>query len=367
MVYWNWIGDRFPALHKMREALLKSIICVPDVIADKAIFITNFFNELTWSTLILTLALTYFAVKALLWQWRLGNFAHRYVLVTGCDTGFGFELVKRLDTLGFQVFAGCLTSEGVKRVTTVTTRRVMPLSLDVTSVDNIRQVVDHMTSTLPPGSGLWAVVNNAGILPSMAPLELTPLDLFQRTLAVNLLGVVEVTRACLPLVRRSRGRVVNMSSVAGRHGFTSVDYTVSKFALEGFSDCLRREVYRDGVHVATVTPGGFQTGLCHFSSIFSNMEHAFSALSPEVQRHYGKDYVTSRMKFFESYLRHFSWGSSSLSHVTDVYEHALTARFPRVRYVVGRDAALFFRPLWCMPDWVGDVVWNLWPLSAVLR
>ncbi|KAL8620807.1 hypothetical protein ACOMHN_033204 [Nucella lapillus] len=277
----------------MVETVLKPIAFLPEVISDNAIFLVNLFHQVTWFTFIMTLTVTYFLLRSLLWQWRLGNYAHRYVLVTGCDSGFGLELVRRLDSLGFRVFAGCLTSEGTDHVTKVTTRRVMPLTIDVTNIDNIRQVVDQMTSTIPSGSGLWAVVNNAGILPSMAPLELTPRDCFQRTLAVNLMGVVEVTRACLPLVRRSSGRIVNMSSVSGRLGFTSIDYTASKFALEGFSDCLRRELYPEGIQVSTITPGGFRTSLCNFDKIFVNMQCALDSSPPEVQKHFGKDYVTS--------------------------------------------------------------------------
>ncbi|KAK7087252.1 hypothetical protein V1264_021326 [Littorina saxatilis] len=351
----------------MTEAASTAIHTFPDVIIDIVVVISGLLVEYTWWSFVLTLTLTYFAYHTLLWQWRVGQYGQRHVLVTGCDTGFGFELVQRLDSLGFRVFAGCLTSEGVERVTKATSRRVTPLSLDVTDSSNIREVVDCMAATIPASLGLWAVINNAGIMPSMAPLELTPRDCFQRTLAVNLTGTVEVTRACLPLVRRSRGRIINMSSVSGRLGFVAMDYTVSKFAVEGFSDCLRREVYSDGIKVSTITPGGFQTGLCNFDTYFSSMQRVMGTLEPEVQQHYGKDYVTSRKTIFDLFLRHCSWGSSSLQCVVEAYLHAISARYPRRRYVVGVDATLLFHPLSCLPDWVGDFVFTTWPFSLLLK
>ncbi|XP_070206018.1 17-beta-hydroxysteroid dehydrogenase type 6-like [Littorina saxatilis] len=463
----------------MTEAASTAIHTFPDVIIDIVVVISGLLVEYTWWSFVLTLTLTYFAYHTLLWQWRVGQYGQRHVLVTGCDTGFGFELVQRLDSLGFRVFAGCLTSEGVERVTKATSRRVTPLSLDVTDSSNIREVVDCMAATIPASlvssfvtpppqkkkkkkknltyfslflilnfgtlavcllfgfpwtantqcvldfplhyeiffclnyfllPGLWAVINNAGIMPSMAPLELTPRDCFQRTLAVNLTGTVEVTRACLPLVRRSRGRIINMSSVSGRLGFVAMDYTVSKFAVEGFSDCLRREVYSDGIKVSTITPGGFQTGLCNFDTYFSSMQRVMGTLEPEVQQHYGKDYVTSLQRIrpgglfspvqsggthfrfvclmlspgdgcsalkpfvrvagktiFDLFLRHCSWGSSSLQCVVEAYLHAISARYPRRRYVVGVDATLLFHPLSCLPDWVGDFVFTTWPFSLLLK
>ena len=90
--------------------------------------------------------------------------------------------------------------------------------------------------------GLWSVVNNAGIMPCIGPLELIPRDCLEQTLRVNLLGMVDVTRACLPLLRKTSGRLINMSSVSGRLAFISPAYTMSKFAVEGFSDSMRYDV-----------------------------------------------------------------------------------------------------------------------------
>ena len=89
--------------------------------------------------------------------------------------------------------------------------------------------------------GLWAVVNNAGVGGSvMGPLEWHRRDAYRELLDVNLLGMVDVTRIFLPLIRKGQGRIVNMSSMAGRIATTGNGlYTVSKYAVEGYSDCLR--------------------------------------------------------------------------------------------------------------------------------
>ena len=88
-------------------------------------------------------------------------------------------------------------------------------------------------------TGLWALVNNAGIVGRFGPVEwLTKKD-FNDVLSINLGGVINVTKAFLPLLRRGNGRLVNMSSVAGRVAIVASPYNVSKFALEAFSDSLR--------------------------------------------------------------------------------------------------------------------------------
>ena len=88
-------------------------------------------------------------------------------------------------------------------------------------------------------SGLWAVVNNAGIAVGTAPIEMLAMDQVQRCVDVNLFGMIRVTKAFLPLVRRSRGRIINMSSVMGRHVFGSMPYSIAKYGVEAFSDKLR--------------------------------------------------------------------------------------------------------------------------------
>ena len=97
----------------------------------------------------------------------------------------------------------------------------------------------HLQTIMLTSTGLWAVVNNAGILGAIGSTYLHTRQDYENTLAVNLYGVIMVTKACMPLVLKEKGRIVNTSSVAGRIAFVNSSYTVSKYAVEAFSDVLR--------------------------------------------------------------------------------------------------------------------------------
>src|SRR6185295_4750516 len=102
-------------------------------------------------------------------------------------------------------------------------------------------------------------VNNAGIAVA-APLEFLPIDQLRHQLEINVIGQVAVTQAFLPALRRARGRIVNVSSIGGRVALPLVGaYNASKFALEGVSDALRRELRPLGVDVIVIEPGGVKT------------------------------------------------------------------------------------------------------------
>lgn len=88
-------------------------------------------------------------------------------------------------------------------------------------------------------TGLWAVVNNAGIIGGVGSTKLHTKQDYENTLAVNLYGVIMVTKACMPLIQKERGRIINTSSVLGRIGLMNSSYCVSKFGVEAFSDVLR--------------------------------------------------------------------------------------------------------------------------------
>lgn len=88
-------------------------------------------------------------------------------------------------------------------------------------------------------TGLWGIVNNAGRSLPMGPSEWMRIEDFQSTLKVNMIGVIETTMNFLPLVKKARGRIVNVASVLGRVAANGGGYCISKFGVESFSDCLR--------------------------------------------------------------------------------------------------------------------------------
>src|SRR5437899_11982965 len=158
------------------------------------------------------------------------------VVVTGASTGIGAAIARHLAGRGFRVFG---TVRRAEDEVALARDGVTPVRMDVTDTASIvraRGEVERALGTTP----LIALVNNAGI-PAAGPLELFPLDELRRVLEVNLIGVVAVTQAFLSLLKASRGRIVNMSSVAGRGALPFVGpSTAPKFGLEAMSHSLRR-------------------------------------------------------------------------------------------------------------------------------
>src|SRR5258708_19481752 len=133
--------------------------------------------------------------------------------------------------------------------------------MDVTDTASIARAREQVERALA-GAPLAGLVNNAGI-PAAGPLELFPLDELRRVLEVNLVGAVAVTQAFLPLLKASRGRIVNMSSVAGRGALPFLGpYAASKFGLEAVSDSLRRELLPFGVRLVVTQPATSKPPIC---------------------------------------------------------------------------------------------------------
>lgn len=177
------------------------------------------------------------------------------VLVTGASSGIGAAIARELVVGGFRVFG---TIRRPEDEAALVIGGVVPIRMDVTDAASIAAARVAVERALA-GRPLSGVVNNAGI-PSAGPLELVSLDELRRVLEVNLVGAVAVTQAFLPLLKVSRGRIVNMSSVAGRVALPFMGpYAASKFGLEAVSDAFRRELAPFGVKVIVVQPGSIQS------------------------------------------------------------------------------------------------------------
>ncbi|XP_069509574.1 retinol dehydrogenase 16-like isoform X2 [Ambystoma mexicanum] len=275
----------------------------------------------------------------------VSNLTDKYVLITGCDSGFGNLLAWQLDRRGLQVLAACLTQKGAEQLKEATSQRLQTIILDVTNSTSVAAAAQWVKQQVGD-KGLWGLVNNAGIAVPVAPNEWLTKDDFQKVLNVNLLGLIDVTLSMAPLVRKARGRIVNVSSVFGRVAFSSGGYSISKYGVEAFSDSLRRELRPFGVKVTMIEPGFFKTDLASQNVIQSSMVQAWEQASPEVKQSYGQSY------FDEGYKKAKTAeviSSPNLSLVTDCMEHGLTSLHPRFRYSAGWDAKLLFLPLSYMP------------------
>ena len=167
---------------------------------------------------------------------------------------------------------------------------------------------------------------------------------------VNYFGPTQVVNTFLPLVKKSRGRIVNTSSVCGRFPISSgSSYTASKHAMEGYSGTLRLELAPFGVSVHLVEPGKFQTPLTDVEDLCSKAEEAFRGAKPHEQQEFGEEYLTAVKAFFRGKFKDMS--SPKLHLVVDAYEHAVLGAFPRGRYLVGNEA-LFMWLMYFLPEWL---------------
>ncbi len=259
------------------------------------------------------------------------------VLVTGASSGIGMAAARLLASSGFHVLAGVRKVSDA--VAWADVRGVEPVVLDVTSDESVRTAVASIRHRLE-AADVVHLVNNAGIAVG-GPVEGVDLGKWKEQFEVNLFGLVRVTQAMLPWVRRTKGRVLNVSSVSGLATTPYLGpYSASKFAVEALSDALRREIGQFGCQVVVVEPGPTIT------PIWEKSVQAKPKLSKDLEEVYGKD-----LEAVELDVERTSRGAAPVDRVARVILAALTARVPRTRYVVGaRGLALQMRIVGWLPD-----------------
>jgi NAD(P)-dependent dehydrogenase (short-subunit alcohol dehydrogenase family) len=252
------------------------------------------------------------------------------ILVTGASTGLGLETAVYLAEQGFEVYAsmrdlgrrGALDNAAARRNVEL---HVLQLDItDKTSIDRaVRTVVER-------AGGIYGLVNNAGIGLRGYFEDLSEEEI-RRLFEVNVFGTMAVTRAVLPYMRAvRRGRVVIISSVAGRIGSPSASaYCATKYAQEAFGECLAQEVIPFGIYVSLVEPGVVET-----ERWGTKRGIARGALNPE------SPYYAWFRESERQADRLVETTSTKPMHVARAVHTALTARRPRLRYMVGRRARL---------------------------
>ncbi|NXS49541.1 RDH16 dehydrogenase, partial [Balaeniceps rex] len=278
--------------------------------------------------------------------------SEKYVLITGCDSGFGNLLARQLDVRGLRVLAACLTEKGAAQLRAVASPRLQTVLLDVTSSQSVAAVTAWVRERVGD-QGLWGLVNNAGTALPTAPNEWLTKEDFVKVLDVNLVGLIEVTLSLLPLVRRARGRVVNVASVMGRVSSFGGGYCISKFGVEAFSDSLRLEMRSFGVKVSVIEPGYFRTVITNAETLEKNFLSVWEKVPEETKASYGENYLKEFLVALKQMMKKCS---PNLTLVTDCMEHALISRFPRTRYSAGWDAKLLFIPLSYLPSALTDAI-----------
>jgi NAD(P)-dependent dehydrogenase (short-subunit alcohol dehydrogenase family) len=270
----------------------------------------------------------------------------RSVLITGASTGIGEACARRLDSAGYRVFAGVRRAEDGERLRAGASSHLTPVIIDVADVASIERARTEVTDALG-GAGLDALLNNAGIAVA-GPLELLPIDALRRQLEVNVIGQVAVTQAFLPLLRRATGRVVFMGSIGGRFSTPFLGpYCASKFALEAIADALRVELAQWRIHVSIVEPGSIAT------PIWNKSADAAETLRGQFRPAEGADYGPALAAMSEAAAATARRGEPA-SRVADAVLHAIEARSPKTRYLVGRDARIRAWLVRIVPDRLRD-------------
>jgi NAD(P)-dependent dehydrogenase (short-subunit alcohol dehydrogenase family) len=272
------------------------------------------------------------------------------VLVTGASSGIGRETVLLLAARGFQVFAGVRkAADGAAlskaaRAALAGTRpaassaaggSLEPVIIDVTRASSIASALRAVGKAIKPGAS-FSLVNNAGIAVA-APLELLALDDLRRQFEVNVFGQVAVTQAFLPLIRERKGRIVFMGSLFGRIAVPLAGpYSAAKFAVEAVADAFAVELHKWGIRVSLLEPGNVDTPIWE-----KFMAQGMAATGADARRRQAlyKDAEASMHRL----AKFFSRGGLTPLRVAEVVHRALTARRPRTRYLVGKDANLLAR------------------------
>jgi NAD(P)-dependent dehydrogenase (short-subunit alcohol dehydrogenase family) len=180
------------------------------------------------------------------------------IVITGCDSGFGELSSRKLSSMGFHVISCCITADGVARLADTVSLAIV---CDVTKETDVKELVLQTESYLQDKQiKLWAIVNNAGIGNSGA-FDWIPTETIRKVMEVNFFGVVNVTKAFLPLLKQTKhSRIINLSSVAGfSSGPMMGAYAASKHAVEGLMKSVRMELKPWNIHVTNINPGFFRS------------------------------------------------------------------------------------------------------------
>ncbi len=264
------------------------------------------------------------------------------VVITGASTGIGKATALHLDKLGFKVFASVRKEADGQALKKEASDKLRPIFLDVTDGDSIAATVD--TVTKETSGELFGLVNNAGVSLN-GPLELVPVSEIKQLMDVNVLGLLAVTKAFMPLLRKSKGRLINISS---GHGLLAIPdksvYAASKFAVQAITDSLRVELRPFDVFVSSIVVGKVDTAV--LGKIIADRDKMIEAAPPEVVKLY-----SPLIEFFDKEVKDLP--GIPAAEVGKIVAQALTTEKPKAQYLVGPGAKKM-KNLARLPVWLRD-------------
>jgi len=183
-----------------------------------------------------------------------GNITDKYVLVTGGASGVGLAVTLKLTKSGYTVFCA-----DINNYTGESNKNIIPLIMDVTKAASIEAALDLVKQHT---GKLLAIVNCAGIFVMNSVVEIEE-ELLRKILEVNLFGMYRVNKTFLPLLKGNYSKIINISSEVAQYSSAPFNgpYTISKYAVEAYSDALRRELMLLNIPVIKVRPGSLKTNM----------------------------------------------------------------------------------------------------------
>ena len=248
------------------------------------------------------------------------------VVITGVSTGIGYETARTAAGRGFHVFGSVRNAVDADRLKAELSHRFTPLQFDLRDARAIRAAANLVRSSLR-GHRLSALINNAGTAQG-GPLALQPIDEIRQQFEVNIIGTIAVTQEFIPLLgsdpslQGNPGRIVNISSIGGRIGFPLMAaYAGTKFAIEGISESLRRELLVYGIDVIVIAPHSTNTPLLD------------KAEAQDLSRYENTPYRRPGKLLLDFIVGEGRKGYHP-SKIAEVIYDAITTKNPRARYSV---------------------------------
>lgn len=249
------------------------------------------------------------------------------VLITGTSTGIGYATAIYLDKAGYKVFASVRKEADKQKLMSTASSNLIPVIMDVCDEEAVNNAY-HQIKKQAEGYN-FSLVNNAGVSLN-GPLELLPFSDIQMLLNVNVCGLLSVTKTFLPLIRNTKGRIVNISS---GHGLLAIPdksvYAASKFAVQAISDSLRVELKPFGVNVSNIVVGKINTNV--LDKILDDRKKMINQAEPETAKLY-----STQMEYFDREVKNLP-GIEAVE-VAKVIAKALGDVKPKAQYLVGPGA-----------------------------
>jgi len=277
-----------------------------------------------------------------------GDMTKKVALISGCSSGIGEDIALTLADNNWHVYAGVRKQEDFDSLSNKH-ENLMPIFLDVTNPHHIKDCTALLTEK---SLSLDILINNAGIAFG-GPIEITPMDDWRSVYDVNVFGLVELTSAMLPFVRRAKGRIINISSISGlvASPFMSI-YASSKFAIEAFSDSLRREVMPLGVKVCVIEPGPIKTKI--WDKGVDKSAEKLDGLTDDL-----KDAYSESGNKFKSAIDDAVATALPVSATTKAIYDACTNANPRTRYIISKNKRII-QLLRLLPDrWADKLILSM--------